>query len=326
MTSLPLQDATSIRKGKLSRRMSPNVSSLIALLPPFEYNEVMDITALHPRIIKMYTEDFKSIGVIAKELKIYNSLVDKVLKLHAIPIRSRNEAYRLRWRRNSIYHMNESFLDSWSSDLAWFLGLMYADGHIWKDLSRAALTAKSVPFLRQVRDLLQSNFRIELKATTPQLIINRQDRVFKLMSYGLTPAKSYTCKFPYIPKEFLSHFVRGYMDGDGYISIRKEGWLSIGTDIGSKDFRDGLVDVLSEILESPVYITTRQRIRKGWNLHPIYSFRIHGERAAKICRWVYQDSAPQNRWDYKYQKALPFIIGPNSRDSLRPVGMFFPAG
>lgn len=273
------------------------------------YNKYM--IDLHPRILKMYAEG-KSIGFIARTLKTYNNRVVKILKEGGVHVRNQHEGKLIGWENRTKYHMNETFFDTWSNDLAWFIGLMYADGHIWKDSSRAALTAKDTTFLSQVRDLLGSNYRIELKATTPQLIINGSKRVEHLMKFGLTPSKSHTMKFPNVPEAYLSHFVRGYFDGDGYVSVRKEGWLSIGADIGSQAFADGLSEVLSNVVGSTIYQNTRIRYRqydgRTWNTsHPIFCIRVHGSKAAAVLQWMYISSTSKNRWDYKYKKALSFL-------------------
>ncbi|MBI3255911.1 MAG: hypothetical protein HYZ63_02980, partial [Candidatus Andersenbacteria bacterium] len=43
----------------------------------------------------------------------------------------------------------------------------------------------------------------------------------RLIELGFTEKKSLTLKFPSIPDEFLCHFVRGYLDGDGCVFFGK---------------------------------------------------------------------------------------------------------
>jgi len=43
-----------------------------------------------------------------------------------------------------------------------------------------------------------------------------------LLKLGLTPRKSLTIEFPKnVPNQYLSHFIRGYFDGDGCVAIMK---------------------------------------------------------------------------------------------------------
>jgi intein-encoded DNA endonuclease-like protein len=39
--------------------------------------------------------------------------------------------------------------------------------------------------------------------------------------HGIMPNKSSDVKFPVVPKEYMSHFVRGYFDGDGFVNYHK---------------------------------------------------------------------------------------------------------
>lgn len=42
-----------------------------------------------------------------------------------------------------------------------------------------------------------------------------------LLKLGLTPNKSLTLKMPKVPDKYLSHFTRGYFDGDGNVTIAR---------------------------------------------------------------------------------------------------------
>lgn len=73
-----------------------------------------------------------------------------------------------------------------------------------------------------------------------------------LLKLGLTPRKSLTIKFPNdIPNKYFGHFIRGYFDGDGCVTIKRgvgkygqpilKGIAIIFTS-GSKLFLEGLRD------------------------------------------------------------------------------------
>lgn len=50
-----------------------------------------------------------------------------------------------------------------------------------------------------------------------------------LISLGCVPRKSYNLNtFPTLPEDLIRHFVRGYFDGDGTVSIDKKGFLHAG--------------------------------------------------------------------------------------------------
>lgn len=82
--------------------------------------------------------------------------------------------------------VNENFFKTWSPQMAYVLGFIFADGAI-EDLRKSSRTC----YIH-----LASNDK-------------------SLLKLGVMPRKSLTMKFPYIPEEYLSFFIRGYFDGDG---------------------------------------------------------------------------------------------------------------
>lgn len=257
-------------------------------------------------IRKLYWDDKLSLQEIADRLNTYPQKVWRIMKSTNIPIRTRSQAFTLRYDKADKYSMDESFFDNWSPKTAWVLGLWFADGHIWKDETRAALTSSDLCLLQKVQSLMQSNFRIaKLQRSSQQIVVTRPHRVRKLMRYGLRPRKSASMPFPLVPLSCLSHFVRGFWDGDGWISIRKEGWLSVGASCASRVFMRTLKTSLETVVPDVYFIQRHRPYRKYdgriWNIvHPVYSVRVHGERALKVCRWMYRDSTEATRLSRKY--------------------------
>ncbi|WP_368504370.1 LAGLIDADG family homing endonuclease [Alkalihalophilus sp. As8PL] len=87
--------------------------------------------------------------------------------------------------------------------------------------------------------------------------------------HGIKPNKSNTVEFPNIPDEYLSHFIRGYFDGDGHIYRSKYYVCFVG---GSETFMYKLTNILSEhqldsrmvMIDSHyrVYITGKDSVKK----------------------------------------------------------------
>ncbi|SES11264.1 LAGLIDADG family homing endonuclease [Psychrobacillus sp. OK032] len=76
--------------------------------------------------------------------------------------------------------------------------------------------------------------------TTPTLIINSKIMKEDLAILGIIPNKSLTVPFPEVPKEYLSSFIRGVIDGDGW--VQDKGYV-MNVTTGSEDFAKGLLDV-----------------------------------------------------------------------------------
>jgi hypothetical protein len=61
--------------------------------------------------------------------------------------------------------------------------------------------------------------------------------------HGIKPNKSNTVEFPNVPDEYMSHFIRGYFDGDGHIYRSKYYVCFVGV---SKLFMYKLTSILIE--------------------------------------------------------------------------------
>jgi len=86
-----------------------------------------------------------------------------------------------------------------------------------------------------------------------------------LINLGLHPRKSLTINLPDVPKRYMSHFIRGYFDGDGCINLyrnknRKGTRLTTIFVSGSKNFLISLNNFLKEngiVKETHLYLQKR---------------------------------------------------------------------
>ena len=67
-----------------------------------------------------------------------------------------------------------------------------------------------------------------------------------LIELGGSENKSLTIKFPKVPKEYLSDFIRGYFDGDGCVMNLKGGRINSAFTCGNKEFLKSLLSILKE--------------------------------------------------------------------------------
>ena len=110
---------------------------------------------------------------------------------------------------------------------AYILGLISADGSVYANKIELSLAEKDSEILEKIAPFLGKEIDIKTKVDKRP---NRQNvkRIFLyskyirevLNDYGFDNNKIFTLKFPnYIPKRLLPHFIRGYFDGDGNISV-----------------------------------------------------------------------------------------------------------
>lgn len=116
--------------------------------------------------------------------------------------------------------------------MAYVLGFFTADGNMIKNKRGGhyiAFYSNDKELLVKIRTLLCSNQKIALKKQKPlhsrkpsyQIQIGSKEIYSDLLKLGLVPNKSLILKVPAIPEKFLSHFVRGYFDGDGCVYFKK---------------------------------------------------------------------------------------------------------
>lgn len=127
--------------------------------------------------------------------------------------------------------LNKDFFKTWSSRMAYVLGFFVADGSMICNKRGACYIEFHVTdedILRKIRAILESDHEISKRKTSGQvkwayrLQIGSKEMFSDLSRLGLTPCKSDTVQLPVVPDEYLSHFVRGYFDGDGNAYVYKK--------------------------------------------------------------------------------------------------------
>jgi hypothetical protein len=140
---------------------------------------------------------------------------------------------------------NQDFFRTWSPNLAWLLGYTWADGTVAREKTahrvgyRCAIQDEHI-----IHDIMKA---IESKATFKRFdsqpvrngLYNGQPQIgFYISSravvdllidvYGIPPNKSnIDPPFPNIPDEWLNHFTRGLIDGDGSICPSAEDRIQV---------------------------------------------------------------------------------------------------
>lgn len=129
------------------------------------------------------------------------------------------------------HSVNEEFFDTWSPEMAYVLGYLFADGNI---INYPHTRAKYVRFfstdkdrIELVKDLMRSKHRIHARKRDASRKIGYSIQIGShtlfdaTTRHGLTPNKSLTVLFPHVPDECLPAFVLGYFDGDGCAFIER---------------------------------------------------------------------------------------------------------
>ena len=121
--------------------------------------------------------------------------------------------------------MKVDFFKTWSPDMAWLLGYIWADGSIghyntWRLQFGCRLADREV--LDRIHVMLGCHQNICVhKEKYVFLSLSCKPIVVDLMElHGLVFRKSgKNVKFPRVPDKYFCHFTRGYLDGDGCVSF-----------------------------------------------------------------------------------------------------------
>ncbi|TKC19272.1 LAGLIDADG family homing endonuclease [Robertmurraya kyonggiensis] len=204
------------------------------------------------------------------------------------------------------HKVNENFFKVWSNEMAWVLGLFVTDGTVNSSVHSIVFSQKDERILRLIAAYMEADYVLAPDGPTrhtPSLIINSKVIKNDLAEMGIGARKSLTVPFPNVPEEFLPSFIRGVIDGDGWVS--RDGY-NLNITSGSIQFAEGLLSVfLKWGLKSK--ITTF----KGTKDNQIYRIWITGKtEVLKLSEIIYQDATSD---DYVIKKRVYM-----SQHSVRP--------
>ena len=224
-----------------------------------------------------------------------------------------NKAQALGLRKSRIgcgYHnVDENFFQNWSSEMAYILGVIAADGCVcineFRKRYRLGLTSKDLEWLQEIKRTIKAEHPIRecvvrLESGTHVVFkfeLESKKIVHDIIMLGITPRKSLNLKFPDVPNRYLNHFVRGYFDGDGhvYTCLKLNRYPCIQLSYyGTKDF----LTSLNQRVAKSVGCTVRNIFQgKG-----VYELRYNTREGEKVLKWMYRDASV-----YLPRKYLTFV-------------------
>lgn len=178
------------------------------------------------------------------------------------------------------YSFNENYFEEINShDKAYWLGFIYADGYVvYKEETRnyelgITLKREDDAHLKKFNSSIDGNFKINYRTRKVKFAQYEEFREYEqveirvyskkivtdLIKLGIVPKKSYAeFSLPKISGELKWSFIRGYLDGDGHITIseRTNSRSAIGFTSINKDFLEELKEYLSSNynINSSLYI------------------------------------------------------------------------
>ena len=228
----------------------------------------------------------KSGKEIAKILNINYTCVHK--KLTKLAIHLYNYHNELKFD-NTVFDVIDT------EEKAYWLGFLFADGHVSSTANTVELSLKGEDkehlekyntFLRNKACIKTSKARCKNKEYTRcRCGVTNKHFHDTLVSLGCVPRKSLILKFPdltiFSTPSLIRHFIRGYVDGDGCLSYTKSGRLTIQI-IGTKEF----LEVLNSLLPVQASVYRKDKSHK----HDTYSISFSCSPADCVAKYLYEDS------------------------------------
>ena len=178
-------------------------------------------------IKRMYLDEHKSPKEIGEFYGAARHQVNYILQKYGIQ-RSISEVKRK-------YEINEHFFDKIDTrNKAYVLGFLYADGYNNRinNTIVLSLNRKDEEVLLKIRGAVDSNKPLYhhdyihsdgVERHMSELTFASKHMCEQLEKWGMTQAKTFTIDFPdFLSDDLVSHFIRGYFDGDGCVSETKD--------------------------------------------------------------------------------------------------------
>lgn len=251
-------------------------------------------------IIQDYLTNY-STPKLAKEFQVTNEAIQKVLKNNNVRLLSLKEIELKRYPRNS------NAFSTITPESAYWLGFLDADGTILQNGEiRIQLSSIDEDQLYKFKKFLQASNNgvhrgIYNERPISYFSITDQQLSTDLINLGCVHNKTYLLQFPsQIPQEYLSHFIRGFMDGDGSInySFAKNYPDSRKYRIqfaGTKDMLTGIKHFFNkDNIKLEDYKTYYQLAFSG------------NKQVGKFLDIIYKDSTDNIRLTRKYEKYIEY--------------------
>ena len=246
---------------------------------------------LKQEIIKYYLSQPMTMKQVEDKYELSHPTVTKILK----------DVPRYSKAKLNNPNANERFFKNINSEeKAYFLGLLISDGNVFKDgTGRQAsisitLDLNDEYILQKFKEVLNVNTSISKDGRgCGQIAIRSNLMADDLKQYGVVPRKSYITYLPKINDIYMSHLIRGILDGDGSIlakpSPKQDGhnrYLHSISFCGSHQLMEDIAKYLYNNLQlkQPIQVYDYQ----DKNLSDIHIQNY--EDMEKVGDWLYKDA------------------------------------
>lgn len=251
-------------------------------------------------IIDKYVNENYHISTLSKLFSCSPDAIRRLLRKNKIKLRGCKQGFP----RNENYFEN---IDT--SEKAYWLGFLYADGCVHSNEAEISLGSIDKEHIEKFKNAIGAiNNKITVTQDTrfknakPIYGFTIRDKKIHndLIKWGCIPQKSLKLEtIPNIPRNYISHFIRGYFDGDGNIHYlkRQKGYRLSFT--GTKSF---LEEIKKELEVQKISVANTDS--------KCFLLQISGRKQViRILNYLYKDSKESTRLNRKYNHYLNCLEG-----------------
>lgn len=235
-----------------------------------------------------------------------------------------NLAIKTASKAKQKYYINENIFDNIDTEeKAYWLGYLYADGNVSRtNRVRLSLAEQDYEILEKFSNFIFNQNRIK-KYILPKnksgqnlvyVDVCNKHIANQLTNLGCPPNKTFILKFPeWLNNNLYNHFIRGYFDGDGCLSINICNNKSKGIKTKSIIVSQSL-NANFDLLSTKEFVNKLQFIFNDLNIHSTiykrhknrdnnnFTLKVSGNRQIeKLMNWLYKDATIfLNRKNIKY--------------------------
>lgn len=243
----------------------------------------------YDEIIKLYNSDnHYSIQSIAETLAISPSSVWRCLRKNSI-IKENNSFRKFNYNENRFKSIKTE------ADAYW-LGFLYADGYnnVIKHEVELTLQYEDINIVDSFKTYIgDGKIKKVIKSGFPQAQYRFVNKTISdnLEKHGCVMNKSFIKEFPKIKTNLLRHFIRGYFDGNGNVTISNN-TVTFKIYTASENFAYSLKNILEKELQTKINIHKRKNVFE--------LSKTERKIVQQFCQYIYKYS--KIKLERKYKK------------------------
>lgn len=281
----------SVDKGTIKKYLLDNGIKI----RPIIHKKILDENVAE--ILEMHKKK-KTISYISKKINVGFYTVEKFLIENNLSVNKKNKI-KHEYKKSAL----EKIDSEWK---AYFLGFMYADGHINVKKNRIELTIhkKDSYILKKFIKLMESNISLLKYKNNSMFLLYSKEYSKKFKELGVMSNKFYGLTIPNEIKEnnLFKHFLRGFFDGDGTVFFSKYHPKKIRIEagfIGEKTFLHEIEKELSSLL---IFKSSE----KNYKTKDLISINYKGRKARILLEYLYSDATIYLHRKYNRYKRFMF--------------------